>query len=223
LDINTGEQVFHKDVPSKDITIYNNKIYSSYFTTTYPENDLPQRHGKLVCVDPSSGNIIWEKEINNGGGAIYMPPICEDGVVYIGSNRYNPSGVQAFNAETGEEIWHTQIEGTVMFTDGLIVDALLIMNAGYYHIIALDKNTGEVKYIKFLSQNIVNGRLHYYKGYIYTTRFAWIYVIDPQTGEVVYKTHGGDGQSIYKISVGNDRVFCHGVPKLQCLEIYNPN
>jgi outer membrane protein assembly factor BamB len=223
LDANTGNILYTKDTPSNDITIYNDRLYSNYFTETYPPDAMVQRHGILSCINPVSGDTLWERSTNDGGGRIYMPPICEDGIIYIGSWSHNPSGVQAFNAETGEEIWHTQIEGTALFSDGVIVDDMLVMNSGYNHIIGLNKHTGEVQYIKFISQVMVWDRLNYYKGYIYTARSGWLHVIDPQTGEEVFKTHGGDGRDIVRIAVGNDRVFCEGFNSLLCLEIYNPD
>ena len=151
-----------------------------------------------------------------------MPAVCEDGVVYIGSWRHNPSGVQAFNAETGEEIWYTQIEGTALFSDGVIVGDMLVMNCGYNHIIGLNKHTGKVQYIKFISQVMISDRLNYYDGYIYTARSGWLYVIDPYTGETVFKTYGGGDRDIVRIAVGNGRVFCEGFNSLFCLEVYKP-
>jgi outer membrane protein assembly factor BamB len=228
LDAESGEIIYRKDTPSNDITIYEDKLYSDYFRSTYPPpSGIEQRNGILVCADPATGETIWEQAINDGtdedgGGMIYMPPICEDGIVYVGSDEHNPSGVQAFNAETGEEIWHTQIKGTALFSDGVIVDDMLVMNAGYNHIVGLNKHTGDVQYIKFVSQVLVWDRLHYYKGYIYTARQGWLHVIDPYTGEKVFKTHGGEGRDIVRVSVGNDRVFCHGFSSLLCLDIYRP-
>ncbi len=215
LDAETGNIIYTKDTPSNDITLYEDKLYSNYFNSTYPDGGIEQRHGILVCFEPSTGDTIWEQSINDGGGDIYMPAICEDSVVYVGSYEHDPSGVQAFDAETGEEIWHTEIEGTCLFKDGLIVDDLLIMNCNYHHIIGLDKNTGEVQYIKYLTSDIISDRLQYYKGWIYAARGVGVYVVDPKTGEIVHSVRGG-----YKIAVGNDRIFCQDSDKIRCLDIF---
>ena len=79
----------------------------------------------------------------------------------------------------------------------------------------VDKNTGEVQYIKYLIGDIISDRLQYYKGWIYAARGVGVYVVDPKTGEIVHSVRGG-----YKIAVGNDRIFCQDSDKIRCLDIF---
>jgi outer membrane protein assembly factor BamB len=62
---------------------------------------------KLFCLDASNGSVVWEYASENAGND-WSSPIVKNGIVYASGMA---NGLQAFNAATGQELWHNYSSG----------------------------------------------------------------------------------------------------------------
>jgi len=76
-----------------------------------------------------------------GGGSIYQKPAVHEGVMYFGAMD---SYVYAVNAETGEEIWRTKLDGPVMGSCPVIKGNAVYIDSYGYDFYALDRETGRI-------------------------------------------------------------------------------
>lgn len=62
---------------------------------------------KFHCLDASTGSVVWEYTSEYADND-WSSPIVKDGIVYASGMA---NGLQAFNAGTGEELWHNYSSG----------------------------------------------------------------------------------------------------------------
>jgi len=225
LDSNSGEIIWSTKMPHTvvDCAVKDDIAYFGLSWNNSTPTDLNSQVGMLYALNVSNGDSIWSTFINDSIGGILMAPMIEGNIVYIGNAWEGPSGFQAFDALTGEEIWHYFTpNSTYNYEHAMIVDDLIIINSGWYWVTALNKHTGELVWRRFIIENALNGRIHYYSGYVYHPHGGRLYVLDPQSGDIVYDMNGPNSESIYTIAVGNGKVFVCGWPNLMTFEVYDP-
>jgi len=71
--------------------------------------------GDLVCVDATTGKILWQKNyVSDFGGSVqgwgYCESVLVDGTSVIGTPCSKTAAMVAFNANTGATIWKTEIK-----------------------------------------------------------------------------------------------------------------
>jgi glucose dehydrogenase len=96
---------------------------------------------EVTALDIHRGVPVWRQLIAPGGGGTIegFPPALIDGVLYAPLVN---SGVVAFDAATGTELWHTQIGET--FWWGLCTDGTHVIGvSNRTHVVALSAATGE--------------------------------------------------------------------------------
>jgi polyvinyl alcohol dehydrogenase (cytochrome) len=102
-------------------------------------NSRSNPHEVVIGVD-NVGDLAEKWEVDGLEGVTATPAVV-DGIVYVGD--YTGS-VRAFDAETGDEVWATQLEtGAVYGTPAITDDRVFAGDqSGFLH--ALDRETGEV-------------------------------------------------------------------------------
>ncbi len=133
--------------------------YSGYALSTEEPGDIEKLKRHVVCLDRSSGKIIWQKEFaalqpeseysggnNTWHGYASSTPVADDKFLYV---FFGKSGVLCLDQTTGEQRWHadvgSQVTGwgsgnsLVKFEDLIIVNATIESGT----IRALDKATGK--------------------------------------------------------------------------------
>ena len=102
-------------------------------------NSRANPHEVVVGVD-NVGDLTEKWEVEGLEGVTATPAVV-DGVVYVGDFT---GSVRAFDAETGDEVWATQLEtGAVYGTPAITDDRVFAGDqSGFLH--ALDRETGEV-------------------------------------------------------------------------------
>jgi outer membrane protein assembly factor BamB len=225
LDAKTGTILWSNGLRKNSGYVSDTAVYDSlvYFGSSYGI-DNTNNGGTLYALNKFTGDSIWAVRINyKGTGSIAMPPVVENGVVYVGSAWSGPSGFQAFNAKTGKEIWYYFTPNEFYhYKDAIIVDDLIITNSGWYWVTALNKSNGNLVWRKFIRQDAESRQVHYYDDYVYHTHGWKLYVIESKTGNIVHEMYGPKGENLVTIAVGNGKVFVQGHPKLMCFTTYKP-
>jgi len=175
----------------------------------------------VFCVNPATGDTIWTARLNGNGGPKLLSTL-DGNVIYGGTTFESPSSFDAFDASTGQTKWSYLTAQGWQYDEATIVGDKVIANAGPYSVCAFNKYTGALLWRKFIRENAESRKIHYYNGYVYHTQGWRLYVIDPNSGNIVHDMVGPSGQAIVTIAVGNGRVFVQGHPSLQCYEAYKP-
>ncbi len=93
-------------------------------------------NGTLSALNANNASVLWQKNLSGG---IDVPPVTDNGVVYVGAG----DGLYAFNAQDGSQRWHDKITGGVA-SDVLLADGVLYalgMDGNFYSINASDGST----------------------------------------------------------------------------------
>lgn len=129
---------------------------------------------KLYCINPQTGLIIWEKELDNG---MIGAPAIVDGALYIGTLSGN---LYSINAASGASNWVKTLEGNIWGTPGFNEDTLYIGTvfgtAGKFY--ALEAQTGAVKWFRDEEGSIVAGPLVTTDQVIYVTEKGRVQSLD---------------------------------------------
>lgn len=177
---------------------------------------------KFMSIDPLTGDIQWTVTAKGDGSINKI--IIDEGIVYGGTSFPITSGsFEARNVSNGNLIWSYFTPGqTWNYKDCIVVGDKIIVNTGLgNHIYAFHKKTGALLWRNVIQGDPLQEKQCYYNGYLYITQGWKLYVLDPETGQIVYSLKP-PGRSLVKISVGNDKVFVCGFPTLQCYEVYTP-
>ncbi len=111
LNAESGEQLWHFKHEMGPITTYccgpNNRGVFPYGDKVY----MGTLDAKLVALNAKTGEKVWEAELADPelGYSETMAPVAVDGKILIGTNggEYGIRGfVKAYDAETGELVWH---------------------------------------------------------------------------------------------------------------------
>lgn len=96
--INSTEHVFTTQAAVRSLCVADGTVY------------LGDEGWNVHAVDVSSGTRQWTREISAWPGS----PVVDNGVVYVGANRYVGGGTEKFyaiDAETGDELWSKKGHG----------------------------------------------------------------------------------------------------------------
>lgn len=106
--------------------------------------------GEIMAFDLEKDRKIWEETAPNW---VHSETIYHEGTVYVGYGNRNfsedgsrgtgTSGVMALDAETGEELWNYETEGTVISTPALY-DGHLYITTGDRHLYKLTLDEGKL-------------------------------------------------------------------------------
>lgn len=170
-----------------------------------------QRFGKIISYDLDADTVKWEYD-NEYGGYTYAPILIEEGIIYAGST----GGVNEFtaiDAETGDVIWRTLGQESWAYTLG--PDAIYI-NDGT-DLAALDKTEGRRLWTtSFPGGGFDQANLAYLEGFVYHSHSGSFFVLDAQTGEILYSTALPDGSYAGNVSAGYGKVFVQSYFNLFC-------
>jgi eukaryotic-like serine/threonine-protein kinase len=73
---------------------------------------VPLADGKLVALDPLTGNVLWTAE---PGGSVSAPPLLTPEAVYVATSRADGSGVlRALDRSTGVTLWVRELARPVI-------------------------------------------------------------------------------------------------------------
>ena len=216
FDAKTGEKkweqlfnVFHTDIVANRLgwaplagDAKNKRIYAH--TTA----------GFLVCLDATSGKILWQRQLTEEfgratgyGGRVGGGPVFDSGLVFmglvnsswgnqaIGGNRFF-----AFDGKTGNVVWISEVPGQLRGT--------------YYSNPVIANINGE----RLLISGGADGAIHAFQ--VLTGKRVWSYpfavgVINPSPvvdGNFVYAAHGEENPEGAKTGVG--RVICVDASKV---------
>ena len=99
---------------------------------------------RIQCLDPVNGQVTW----SIGQDAINITdPIYSDNVVYFGAvTGVMESKLYAVGIETGQAIWDIEMAFTNVRSRPYITDDWVIFGCTHGQVIALDKESGQVKF-----------------------------------------------------------------------------
>lgn len=104
---------------------------------------VADRAGLVKALDPATGKVIWEQDLEEDITARLSGGITLSyGKVFIGSEN---AEVIALDEETGAVVWRKPVEGEVL-AKPLVDEGLVIVNTSRGILQALDADTGESKW-----------------------------------------------------------------------------
>ncbi|MGF1725077.1 outer membrane protein assembly factor BamB [Photobacterium nomapromontoriensis] len=104
---------------------------------------VADRDGVVKALDPETGTVIWEQDLETDFSARLAGGITLSyGKVFIGSEN---AEVIALDEETGALSWRAAVEGEVL-SKPLVDEGLVIVNTSRGILQALDANTGDSKW-----------------------------------------------------------------------------
>src|SRR5690606_30104054 len=68
--------------------------------------------GTYRALDRETGEVLWERHLTEGGlqGGVMASAAVADGTIYVASNEASQDAVLfALDADTGEEVWRTEV------------------------------------------------------------------------------------------------------------------
>lgn len=93
----------------------------------------------LDCLNLSDGKGCWQLPAAFGISEIVSQPTVTDGRVHVSSE----SGVYAFDAATGAQIWYRALGGYVSTLPPTVADGVVVTTVDQQVVVALDAATGE--------------------------------------------------------------------------------
>jgi halocyanin-like protein len=134
LDAETGAEVWTEEIGISGASpaVVDGSVYSGSYTTGGPES------GKVASFDAATGEEEWRVD----GIDTCSSPIVVDGTVVIGAlDEY----VYGLDAETGEQVWRTELPGAQDFAMPTAKDGTVYITGwgGETGLRALDAGTGE--------------------------------------------------------------------------------
>lgn len=114
------------------------------------------QEGELVAVDLATGQIVWSQRVVDELPAGPLNPTAFEGVVYVVANGDQFLG---FDTETGDQVWETQIPGTVGWKSSTIAEGRIFItdDSGVLH--AFDLASGD---LVWSTENIAASRVPAY-------------------------------------------------------------
>lgn len=180
----------------------------------YRDTDLSRyAFGQLLRYDLKTDTIKWKYETNNGG--YYTSPILlENEIIYAGTTE-GPGEFIALNANTGQVLWQIQDLGSWAYT---LNENAIFINDGA-DLVALRKINGQQLWrTKFPGGGFSSTNIAYMDGYVYHSHSGSFFVLDANTGEIVYSTVLPDQSFAGNVSAGFGKVFVQSDFNLYCFE-----
>lgn len=181
---NTDRKLYSIDVPSGDLSWsheFNEEIGA---TPAVSENTVftnKEMDNKMYSFDINSGKINWN--INPEYGLHPDPPAYNGEFIF-----FSGEGVKAYNAETGQEEWDFDYDGSLYVSSRVTLSDQNVINTGEYGLFAVNQEDGTKEWSFEGSGEASPDSLVTNQSYtIYSDDSGTLYVIDAESGEVVHK------------------------------------
>jgi outer membrane protein assembly factor BamB len=162
---------------------------------------LGSHDGRLLCIDPNRGTLVWEF---TSGDAILAAPAVAAGRVLFGS--YD-GRVYAVDAATGRLLWKHDTGKPVVSTPAVVGD-LVVVGSRSYDLLALDAATGAVSWQRYIWFSWVESSAIVRDGTVYvgSSDAAAVFAVDAAGGRSVW-TADVWGWAWGQPAVTEERVF----------------
>ena len=142
--------------------------------------------GKLVCVNKTNGEKVWQYDIPRGGRSrmIRSSPASDGQIVVFGCDDGN---LYAVGVEDGKLRWSAKAGGSIFASPSISGGKIFVGSLDRYFY-ALDASTGREIWKRFLGSTILSSQA-VSQDYVYVgTTGRTVYCLDAQTGDVRWKT-----------------------------------
>jgi outer membrane protein assembly factor BamB len=136
------DQYGYNNGPRSSPTIDNGRVY------TYGAE------GVLTCVEFESGELVWQRPVNNEYGVPQgffgagTAPVIEDNLILLNVGGSNGKGIIAFEKSTGETVWETS-DNTASYSTPIVAtvhgERLAIFHTGD-GLLVVDPKTGKERF-----------------------------------------------------------------------------
>jgi len=175
---------------------------------------LPLSSGELIGLRPENGQVVWGDNISASSRTdtlfsisdIKGMPVIDQGTIYASSFS---GRLVAIDEVSGQRLWQQKIGSSEMLWSA--GDALFVINNDQ-HLIALNRQTGAVYWIKELQPKEKNKKLNTqaWKGPVFAggrliiaSTKGRVLEIDPQTGKILNSFKTEDGVVVTPIVANN--------------------
>lgn len=131
LDRETGEEVWQTTLTPGSIlggaigtAAFVDEVLVVTSNVGNPENNSPTNASKVAALDPATGDIVWERDLE---GTVYAPVSAIPGVAFVGTGT---GALLALDTVTGRELWSSQAPSQVG-SGPSISDGDLLWGYGY--------------------------------------------------------------------------------------------
>lgn len=184
--------------------------------------------GRVFAVDAASGRWLWRKNLRHCSPS---SPAYADGIVYVAflgpvpcpkdGDRTQGGAVYAWDAATGETVWHVDIAPTE--SSPLVVDGVVYVGAWDGRVYALDAKTGAVRWTTDIGSQITSSASWAdaaatggAPAVVIGTNDGSVYSLDAATGAVRWKA-----QSVERL--GSGREYFYATPTIAYGRVYIGN
>jgi outer membrane protein assembly factor BamB len=145
---------------------------------------------QLVALDQATGAVVWGPiAIGGGANAAY-----DSGKVFVISSPFaSAATIEAFDAQTGNQLWSTLLTGQYSFTGGLTAANGMVYAGGAGDagtLYAVNQTTGALTWTQEV-QNGDNSTPAVTADGVYVTYPCWTYDFRPATGESIWNNNTG--------------------------------
>ena len=158
--------------------------------------------GRILAIDANTLETKWQYDFEESGFSL-VPPIVENGVLYISSDYGREAYFHALNAETGERLWLSKPKVWSHFF--IVEDDGIYTNSNPY-LYKIDKSTGQILWeIKF--EGTGHGNIVYKNGVVYHHRDREFLAINATTGEIIHRVFPPDFTYFWHVAESEDYIF----------------
>lgn len=185
-----------KDSIARNRKSFIKDIASIYSVPTFDKDNIyfTNSLGEIKSVDLTKKKLNWKIETNN---SIYFTPLVYKNTVVIGSIDEYLSG---YDKKTGKEKWKTPIGGILVGSP--IVENDKIYTATSTKFVCVDANSGKLLWENKLPVSYSQGTpLIHGENILFGAWDTFLYCLNKNTGELVWKWNNGSKQVLY--SPGN--------------------
>jgi outer membrane protein assembly factor BamB len=139
----------------------------------------------VYCINPVSGDVVWQVELDNG---IIGHPAIVNNTLYVGTLSGN---LYALNAASGSQIWVKTLDGSIWGTPAVDVEAGVIYIGTVYSTAgkayALNAETGQVIWTADEEGSIIAGPLVASGQVIFVTETGRVQARNAETGGTIWQ------------------------------------
>ena len=163
--------------------------------------------GKLYCLD-TLGILKWSVNVGNTSNDRFTPSVA-NGIVYMNTGRY----VYAYNAITGGPLWNFDIlsvQGSQLILSGMTLKNDILFINTINNLIALNPQTGSVKWLHSGNYMFIKPTVHNNKIYILNEGLSnqELKVIDIYNGNLIWTKYLSYSSSdAISMSVAEGKIF----------------
>lgn len=176
-------------------------FYASAVTASGGAWYVGTHDGRVLALDPSSGETLWESKT---GGPVLAAPGVADGRVFVGS--YD-GRVYAFDAGDGRTMW-TRDTGAPVPSTPVPEQGVVVVGSRSYDLLGLDAETGEIRWEHYVWYSWIESTARIEGGvaYVGSSDAARVFAFDAVTGAMRWDTDS-HGISWGRPAVSLERVF----------------